>query len=162
MATDLSPDLQLAPISGEPRSLAQWLTTFHLASVVIDPYTNESSWILPTAARVLRELRGASVRVNFLCASDADGARRFLGPLADEFLVFADPDRIGIKALGLERLPAFVFVRQDGAVVAAAEGWSPAEWRAVGDAIAAETSWISPVIPERGDPPPYQGSAALG
>jgi hypothetical protein len=161
MATDLSPDLQLVPISGEARSLAQWLTTFHLACVVIDPYTNESSWILPTAARVLRELQGAAVRVNFLCSSDVDGARRFLGPLADEFLVFADADRVVIKALGLARLPAFVFVRQDGSVAASAEGWSPTEWRTVAEVIATETSWIRPSIPERGDPPAYRGSPAL-
>jgi len=161
MATDPPLDLQLAPATGEPRSLGQWLTMFHLASVVIDPYTNESSWILATAARVLHELSGAAVRVNFLCASNADDAKAFLGPLADEFLVFTDPDRTAIKALGLERLPAFVFIQQDGSVLASAEGWNPNEWRAVAETIAKETSWTRPVIPERGDPPAYHGSPAL-
>ena len=66
-------DLVLAPLGGEPRPLEEWLTTFHLASVVLDPYTNESSWILPTATRILEGLRGSDARVNFLVtADDAD------------------------------------------------------------------------------------------
>ncbi|MEY2959306.1 MAG: hypothetical protein RLZZ01_1874, partial [Actinomycetota bacterium] len=46
-------DLPLQPLGGEARQLDEWLTTFHLASVVLDPYTNESSWILKTAVRIL-------------------------------------------------------------------------------------------------------------
>ena len=80
--------------------------------------------------------RGAAVRVDWIVTSDADDARAFLGPLAREFLTFADPDRAAVKALGLERLPAFVFVLMDGTVEAAAEGWDPAEWRKVADTIA--------------------------
>ena len=48
MATNPPPDLVLTPLGGESRPLQEWLTTFHLASVVLDPYTNESSWILDT------------------------------------------------------------------------------------------------------------------
>ena len=75
--------------------LEEWLTTFHLATVVLDPYTNESSWILPTATRILEGLRGSDARVNFLVTADADDAKAFLGPLIEQFLVFTDPDRAG-------------------------------------------------------------------
>jgi hypothetical protein len=161
VATNPPPDLVLTPIGGEPRPLREWLTTFHLASVVIDPYTNESSWILATAARILEALRGADVRVNFLVTADADDATTFLGPLAARFLVFCDPDRTAVKAIGLEQLPAFVFIRVDGTVPAVAEGWDPTEWRLVAEAIAGATAWSRPTIPAPGDPGPFRGSPAL-
>ena len=77
-------DVTLAPINGDARPLREWLTTFHLASFVLDPYTNESSWILETAARIMRQYKGAAVRVNFLIACGAEDAKTFLGPLADD------------------------------------------------------------------------------
>ncbi len=162
MATDPAGSLTLTPVNGEGRSIEEWLTTFHLVSVVIDPYTNESAWILDTAARVLRAFRGAAVRVNFLCTSDADDAKAFLGPLAEEFLVFADADRGVVKGLGLAHLPALVFLGQDGTVQAAAEGWNPSQWRAVAQAIAKATAWSYPQIPVAADPTPFQGSPAAG
>ena len=67
---------------------------FHLVAVVLDPYTYESSWILSTATRVLREYAGADCRVAFIVTADVDDANQFLGPLAEEFLVFVDPDRV--------------------------------------------------------------------
>ena len=98
MAATPSPDLILEPLSLEAdgfpaRPLSEWLTTFHLASVVLDPYTNESSWILPTAARILRAFSGAAARTNLIVTAPAADAAAFLGPLAKEFLVFTDPDR---------------------------------------------------------------------
>ena len=73
MATKLPDDLQLRPLDGEARDLSEWLTTFHLASVVLDPYTNESSWVLKSAVRILEEFRGSHARVNFVVtASDDD------------------------------------------------------------------------------------------
>ena len=36
-----------------------------------------------------------------------------------------------VKGLGLERLPALVHIRQDLAVVGAAEGWHPPEWDSI-------------------------------
>ena len=162
MATDPSGDLLLTPLHGDPRSLSEWLTMFHLASVVIDPYTNQSSWILPPARRILHAFKGAAVRVNFLITCGPDEAREFLGPLADEFLVFCDPDRAAVKSLGLKVLPAFVFVRGDGEVTAAAEGWDPAAWKAVAKSIAEVTSWSAPVIPAATDPSPFHGTPAQG
>ncbi len=134
---------------------------FHLATVVLDPYTNESAWVLPTAARIMRLFYGAAVRVAFVVCASAQDTRAFLGPLAEEFLTFPDPDRTWVKALGLERLPALVFVRADGTVQGAAEGWHPAEWRAVSNRIAEITAWARPLVPERGDPSPFEGTPAL-
>jgi hypothetical protein len=162
MATNPPPDLVLTPLGGESRPLQEWLTTFHLASVVLDPYTNESSWILDTAARILEGLRGSDARVNFVVTADADDTRTFLGPLVNRFLVYVDPDRTAVKALGLTELPAFVFIRVDGTVQAAAEGWRADEWRAVADAVADATAWQAPDIPIVGDPGPFRGSPALG
>jgi hypothetical protein len=160
VATNPPPDLALTPLDTASRPLEDWLTTFHLASVVLDPYTNESSWILKTATRILEGLRGSDARVNLVVTSDAADARAFLGPYADEFLVFCDPDRAMVRALGLSQLPAFVFVRVDGTVGAAAEGWNPAEWRDVAEVIAEATSWLAPTIPTASDPGPFRGSPA--
>ena len=101
-------------------------------------------------------------RVNFVLTCAADDARAVLGPLAEEFLVFCDPDRIFVRSLGLATLPAFVFVRIDGTVPAAAEGWNPAEWKAVAEVIAEATAWTAPTIPAPGDPGPFHGTPALG
>jgi hypothetical protein len=66
-------DTSLKPLNGEARPLREWLTTFHLASIVIDPYTNESAWILKTAGRILHEFAGSATRVNFVVtSSEAD------------------------------------------------------------------------------------------
>lgn len=161
VATNPSLDTMLHPLSGDARPLREWLTTFHLASVVVDPYTHESSWILDTAVRILRQFRGAATRVNFVVAASPDDARTFLGPLADEFLTFADPDRVFVKQLGLSHLPAFVFVRIDGTVTASAEGWNPAEWKAVAHHVADAVQWTRPLIPAPGDPGAFVGTPAV-
>lgn len=162
MATKLPDDLQLAPLDGEARPLSEWLTTFHLASVVLDPYTNESAWVLKTAVRILEELRGSHARVNFIVTANEDDAHAFLGPLTERFLVFCDPDRSVVSAMHLDQLPAFVFVRVDREVVAAAQGWNGAEWHAVAEAIASTTKWNVPTIPAQGDPGAFAGTPAAG
>lgn len=161
VATAPSLDTILHPLVGDARPLREWLTTFHFAAVVVDPYTNESGWILDTATRILRQFSTASVRVNFIVSAGATDANRFLGPLAKEFLTFADPDRVLIRQLGLSELPAFVFLRIDGTVTAAAEGWNAPAWRAVADAIAKTVSWTTPLIPVSGDPGAFRGTPAL-
>ena len=60
VAADL--DLELTPVEGEARTLSSFMTTFPLVPVVLDPYTNESSWILDTARRVLTHFKGAGCR----------------------------------------------------------------------------------------------------
>jgi hypothetical protein len=162
VATKLPDDLTLAPLGSEPRQLDEWLTIFHLASVVLDPYTNESSWVLKSAVRILEGFRGSDARVNFVVTAEDADVRRFLGPLCDQFLVFCDPERKIVKAMGLERLPAFVFVRVDGEVAAKAEGWNPAAWREVAEVVAETAYWRAPVIPAAGDPSPFAGSLATG
>ncbi|HEX6570230.1 MAG TPA: hypothetical protein VF015_13740 [Acidimicrobiales bacterium] len=162
MATDPPGDLRLAPIEGEPRTLDGWLTTFHLAAVVLDPYTYESAWLLETAGRILDNFRGADCRIAFVVTADADDAREFLGPWAERILTFVDPDRDLVKALGLNELPAFVHLRQDRSVAALAEGWDPPEWRHVASELGKAMSWSRPNIPAPGDPRPYAGSPALG
>lgn len=161
VAKDPPLDLVLTPIGREARPLSEWLTTFHLATVALDPYTNESSWILSTAVRILEGLRGSDARVNLLVTAPEDDAKAFVGPLSSQFLVFVDGDRSVVKALGLEQLPAFVFIRVDGTVPAAAEGWDPAEWRSVAEAITDVTAWSPPDIPVLGDPGPFHGTPAL-
>jgi len=164
----LPTDLALTPLDvrtgglGTGRPLSEWLTTFHLASVVLDPYTNESSWILRTAVRILEEFRGSDARINFIVTAGADDAAKFLGPLSEQFLVFCDVDRSAVKAMRLSSMPAFVFTRVDGVVAASAEGWDPAAWERVGDSIAEVTKWSSITLPGSGDPRPFVGSRAAG
>jgi hypothetical protein len=161
VAVNPSPDIVLTSLDGAARPLEEWLTTFHLASVVLDPFTNESAWILRTAARILDGFSGSDARVNFVLTCTRSEARDFLGPLARDFLVFCDPDRVLVKGLGLAQLPAFVFIQTDGTVQAAAEGWNSAEWRAVADTIATATAWTRPNVPVVGDPGPFHGTPAL-
>jgi hypothetical protein len=132
-----------------------------MATMVIDPYTNESAWILKTAARIMHQFADSATRVNFVVTSSPDDAKKFLGPLATEFLTFTDPDRVFVRQLGLTELPAFVFLRSDGTVPAVAEGWNPPAWRAVADTIAQTVAWSSPLIPQAGDPGAFKGTPAL-
>jgi len=152
----------LVTLGGTSRPLSELLTTFHLAAVVLDPFTHESSWLLDTARRILTAFSEADVRVAFvLSGTDAEGAGSFMGPLADEILSLADPDRSFARSLGLTTLPAVVGVRQDGSMIASAEGWNPEAWRTVASDLAELTAWTRPEIPAPGDPAPYQGTPAF-
>jgi len=160
-APDLS--IQLQVVGDEPRHLSELLTTFPLAAVVVDPFTHESSWLLDAARRILTVFREADVRVAFVVAgTDGNGAARFLGPLTDEILTLADPDRSLARSMDLGILPAFVAIRQDGSVIGSAEGWDPHTWREAATSLADITRWSRPEIPAAGDPAPYAGTAALG
>lgn len=154
-------DTQLQPLNGDARPLEEWLTTFHLVSIVLDPFTNESAWILPTAVRILRQFGGASVRTNFVVTATAQETREFLGPLADEFLVFIDPSRTIVKQFALTELPAFVYVQIDGTVPVNAQGWNAKSWNSVAEHIANVVSWRKPSIPSAGDPGSFKGTPAL-
>ena len=156
VAADLN--LELTPVEGEARTLSSFMTTFPLVPVVLDPYTNESSWILDTARRVLTHFKGAGCRPCWIIACPADEAKTYLGPYADEFLTFADPDRTMAKNLGVGEAPALLLVRQDGEVIAKAEGWNADEWRAVTESIAELTHWSRPPMPADGDPGTYTGT----
>jgi len=159
VTTQAPPELELAPLGAEARPLSEWVTNFHLVLVVLDPYTNESAWLLETAGRILRTFAQADCRVAFAVLAKADDTRRFLGPWAKEILTFADPDRELVKAFELEELPAFVHIRTDLSVASTAEGWDPLEWRAATTDLGREMSWTPPNIPAPGDPGPFKGSS---
>ena len=80
---------------------------------------------------------------------------------SNEAMVFCDADRSIVKQFGLKQLPAFVFLRIDGNIVASAEGWNPQEWRAVAEQVAVTVSWSKPLIPAPGDPGAFAGTPAL-
>jgi hypothetical protein len=155
-------DLPIAALDGETRTVDEWLTLFQLVVVVLDPYTNESAWILRTAGRLLTTFRGADCRVAWLVTADAADARTFLGPWADDLLTLVDPDRRVVKELGLERLPALVHIRQDSVIVGVATGWHPPEWQEIVDRLGDLMSWSKPRLPGPGDPGPFEGSPAMG
>ena len=156
VAADLA--LELTPLDGDPRSLGDYMTTFPLVPVVLDPYTNESAWILDTAHRVLTHFKGAGCRPCWIVTCGVDDAKTYLGPYAEEFLSFADPGRSAATALGVDEAPALLLVRQDGETIAKAQGWDSGEWREVTEAIAALTHWSRPPMPADGDPGTYSGT----
>jgi hypothetical protein len=162
MATNPPLDLTLTALGGGGRSIGQWLTNFHLCVVVLDPYTNESAWVLESAGRVLSTYAAADVRVGWLVTAEPDDARRFLGPWADRLLTFVDPEREVVKALGLAELPALVHVNMSGAVEGVAEGWDPGRWRDVCENLSRLLSWTVPLLPCAGDPVAFAGSPAVG
>jgi hypothetical protein len=157
----VAPDVILHPLVGKDRTLGEQVSFFHLVAVVLDPYTYESSWLLDTAGRILSNFSGADARTAFLVTCAADGAREFLGPWADQLMVFCDPDRQAVAALGLEELPAFVHVAHDLSLAGKAEGWDPDTWRPIAEELAETLSWSRPEIPAPGDPVPFEGTRAV-
>lgn len=147
-------------MGGDPRPIDDWVTTFHLVLVAIDPFTHESAWLIDTAGRILTAFTGADCRVAWLVTGTDDQAREFLGPWSEELLTFTDPDRTVVKSLGLENLPAFVHIDQGLNLLGAAEGWHPGEWRAIATELARQMSWTRPAIPGPDDPTPYDGAPA--
>lgn len=162
MSTQVSSELVLDPIGGEPATIEEWTNTFHLALVIVDPFTFESAWVLDQAGEVLRGFAEADCRTGWVVAGTEANAKQFLGPCADEFLTFADPDRKIVKAFEIDALPAFVMINGDHEVEAAADGWDPDEWQDVADRLAVVMSWSAPVIARMGGPAPFEGSTATG
>lgn len=155
-------DLKLHPIGGKEVTMAQQVSMFHFVAVVIDPYTYESSWILEPARRILFEYDGADCRPAWIVTADEDDAKEFLGPLANEYMTFTDPDRNAVKAFELESLPALVHVGTNLEIAGSAEGWNPSAWRAVTHTLSDMMYWHRPNVPEPNDPLPFVGSPALG
>lgn len=161
MPTDPAGDVTLTHLSGVELPLDDWLTTFHLAVAVLDPYEYESAWLLETAGRILETFRGADARVGFIVTAAPDDAKEFLGPWADRLFALCDPEKAFVKSVGLESLPAFVHIGIDGTLLGSAEGWDPAAWADVADNLAKIMSWKAPDIPAAGDPKPYAGAPAI-
>ncbi len=156
-----SSDLILDSIRGTGYPLRDWLTSYPLMIVALDPYTHESAWILETAGDLLHHYQPADIRVAWLVAADDEGCKQFLGPWADEFLTFADPDRVALDGFGIERLPSLIAVRPDLATQTA-DGWDPEAWRAIASDLSTMLDWSTPLIPKPGDPVPYSGTPAAG
>ena len=158
MATNPPPELVLTPVTGRARTVREWLTTFHLLFVAVDPSSVRSKWIVPTAARVLSEYEQADCRVAWLVTGDASDARRLLGRWASEIMTFVDPELAAVKAFGLQTLPAIVHLGMDLSVVNAVEGWEPDAWRTLTGELSRRMSWSRPHIPAPGDPGPFAGA----
>lgn len=162
MSATLDADVSLTPLNGESRPIGDWVTVFHLVIVVLDPYTYESSWMIDTAGRILRNFVGADCRVAFLVTASPQETEEFLGPWTKEILTFADEDRSVVRALGLESLPAIVHLDHQLNLRASAEGWNPPDWRDFAAQLSQAMSWHPPVIPDADDPSPFTGTPALG
>lgn len=156
-----SPSIVLDSIRGKGYPLRDWLTSYPLILVALDPYTNESSWILETAGDLLHHYSPADVRVGWLVAADDEGCREFLGPWAERYLTFSDPDRSAILGLGLEILPSLLYIRSDGGAIKS-DGWDPIGWRTITEVMSSHLSWSRPLLPKDGDPLPYPGTPAAG
>lgn len=158
---DAPPDLVLDSLRGDGYPLRDWLTSYPLLLVGIDPYTHESAWILETAGRFLDHYAPSDIRVGWLATTDEEGCRQFFGPWAERFLTFPDPDREAVVALGFERLPGLVHVRADGHLTVA-NGWDPVAWREMAVELSTILSWTRPAVPQPGDPTPYAGTPVKG
>ena len=163
VASNPPADLMFTPLTGKGFPLSGWLVQYHLLLVTLDPFTNESAWLLKTSAKILQTFDQADCRVGFVLAgADIDETRQFLGPYSREILAFPDPDRSITRAFGFERLPSIVVVDLGGNVVNSCEDWDPAGWQTVTDELARMMSWTGPVLPYNGDPGPYLGTPAAG
>lgn len=153
-------ELVLDSVRGQGYVVRDWLTSYPLLMVALDPYTHESAWILETAGRFLRHFSPADVRTAWLCATDDEGCKQFLGPWQEEFLTFADPEKDAIKALGFDRLPGLCVINPDLSVEMS-NGWDPESWRTITANLARMLSWSRPMVPRPGDPLPFQGTTAF-
>lgn len=151
VAQNPDPTLQLTSITGVTRTLDDWATMFNLAIVLLPARPEASAWV-PVIDRMYATLGDSDVRTIVCVAANASITRRIIGDAADRWLTFCDPDQALATALGLERLPAFVHLRQDTSLVEAAQGWSVSEWQRVADDVAKKEHWTSPRIAAPGNP----------
>jgi hypothetical protein len=156
VAQNPDPTLALTSLKGVTRTLDDWATVFNLAVVLLPARPEAAAWV-PVIDRIYRTFGDSDVRTTICVPATPAIARRILGECADRWLVFTDPDETLAKSLGLERLPAFVHLRQDTSLVTAAQGWSPTEWQKVAAAIAKSQHWTTPVVTGQGNPPPTPG-----
>ena len=121
MAKNPDPNLSLTTITGATHTLDDWTTMFHLVLVVLPDDPAGAAWI-PVARRIFSVFGDSDSRVAFVVPSTPAIARRILDHRVSEQMVFVDPDRTFVEALGLTSLPAFVHLRQNATVAACAEG----------------------------------------
>ncbi len=156
MARSPDPSLKLTSTKGVTRTLDDWLTMFHLCVVILPPRPEASAFI-PIARRIFQVFGDADCRTALCVAGNEFITRSVLGDAEDEYLSFVDPDGAFVESLGLTHLPAFVHLRQDTTLVAAAEGWDPHAWQRVAQEIGKAMAWSVPTVAGAGDPPPTSG-----
>lgn len=156
MAQNPDPTLGLTSLKGVTRTLDDWATVFNLAVVLLPARPEAASWV-PVIDRIYRTFGDSDVRTTICVSATPAITRRIIGDASDRWLTFCDPDESLAKSLKLERLPAFVHLRQDTSLVSAAQGWSPSEWQKVADEIARTKHWTSPQVSGAGNPAPTPG-----
>jgi hypothetical protein len=80
VVTEAPSDLTLTTLGGQSHTLLEWLTTFHLVAVLLDPFTSESAWLLPSVGRILRTYDEADCRVAILVTCTRGGRTSSSGP----------------------------------------------------------------------------------
>jgi hypothetical protein len=156
MPRDPDPNLKITSTKGVTRTLDDWLTMFHLCVVVLPPRP-EAAVFIPIARRIFEVFGDADCRTALCVVGNEFIARGVLGDAEHEYLSFVDPDGAFVESLGLTHLPAFVHLRQDTTLVAAAEGWEPHAWQNVAKEVAKSMAWSVPTVGGPGDPPPTPG-----
>jgi hypothetical protein len=153
VAKNPDPTLELQTSKGMSRTLDDWSTMFQLCLVILPDRPEAATWI-PVARRIFDVLGDSDCRTAYVIPSTALIARRILGDEEARTTTFVDPDRALVSSLGLEHLPAFVFLRQDTTVGAATEGWDPAGWQDVAKQVAKAMQWSVPEVAPPGEPIP--------
>jgi hypothetical protein len=156
MAKNPDPLLKLATVDGVTRTLDDWSTMFQLCLVIL-PARPEAGVFVPIARRIFRTFGDADCHTAFVVTGPDTVAARVIGEAEGDVLTFVDPDLELVHSLGLERLPAFVHLRQDTTIVAATEGWSAPEWQRVVREVAKAMAWTAPEVAAAGDPAPFEG-----
>ena len=156
MAKNPDPNLKLASTKGVTRTLDDWSTMFHLCLVILPPRPEASAYI-PIAERIFQVFGDADCRTALCVVGNEFIAKSVLGDAEHEYLSFVDTDGELATSLGLRHLPAFVHLRQDTTLGAAAEGWDPVAWQAVAKQVAKAMAWSVPTVAAPGDPLPTPG-----
>jgi hypothetical protein len=156
VAKNPDPNLKLASTKGVTRTLDDWSTMFHLCLVILPPRP-EAAVFIPIAKRIFAVFGDADCRTAFCVVGNEFIAKGVLGEAEDQYLSFCDPDGELATSLGLTHLPAFVHLRQDTSLVAAAEGWDAVEWQKVAKEVGKSMAWSVPTVAGAGDPPPTPG-----
>src|SRR5438094_8635996 len=107
MAQDPDPCVELTTIRGVTRTLDDWTTSFHLAATVL-PGRPEASAYVRIGRRIADVLGGSDCRPAFVIVGNERSARRVLGPAADQYFCFLDPEGAFVNGAGISLLPAFV------------------------------------------------------
>jgi hypothetical protein len=156
MAKSPDPALKLTTSHGVTRTLDDWSTMFHLCLVVL-PARSEAASFVPAGMRLFSVFGDADCRFAFVVTGPETVAKRLLGDVEAQVVTFVDPELELVESLGLERLPAFVLLRQDTTLVTASEGWDPKDWQRVARETARLLAWTVPEVAGPGDPPPFAG-----